>query len=157
MEQLYIRYAPMVLARARLLLRDEQAAQDALQDVFVRALRAGAAFRAEASPSTWLYRITTNRCLNDLRDAARRSELWAQRGAVALVETRDATARLQVQQILARVRSELQEIALYHIVDGMSHEEIAELLGVSRRTIGNRLDEFRAEVAGILGAAVGAS
>jgi RNA polymerase sigma-70 factor (ECF subfamily) len=150
-EQLYLRFGPMVLARARVLLRDELAAQDALQEVFVRALRAGHRFRAEASPATWLYRITTNYCLNCLRDEVRRSELWSLHGAEREPAGEpSAAARIQIAQILGRVRPELQEIALYSIVDELSHEEIAELLGVSRRTIGNRLEEFRAEVALIL-------
>ena len=151
-EQLYIRFAPMVLGRARALLRNEQAAQDALQEVFVRVLRAGDRFRAEASPATWLYRITTNYCLNRLRDELRRTELWSQHGSAPQPSGEHGSAiRIQISQILARVRPELQEIALYAIVDELSHEEIAEVLGVSRRTIGNRLEEFRAEVAHILG------
>jgi len=58
-----------------MLLRDEQAALDAMQEVFIRALRAGSEFRSDASPMTWLYRITTNYCLNAIRDNARRGEL----------------------------------------------------------------------------------
>lgn len=150
-EQLYLRHGPMVLARARALLRDEAAAQDALQEVFVRALRAGHAFRADASPATWLYRIATNYCLNCLRDESRRAALWSARGdATEPAGEPSGAARIQIAQILGRVRAELQEIALYSIVDELSHEEIAELLGVSRRTIGHRLEEFRAEVALIL-------
>lgn len=63
LEALYVAHGPMVLRRARLLLRDEHAASDALHDVFVRVLRAEHEFRARASPATWLYRITTNDCL----------------------------------------------------------------------------------------------
>lgn len=149
-ENLYIRFAPMVLGRARMLLRNEHAAQDALQEVFVRALRAGHTFRAEASPATWLYRVTTNFCLNCLRDEARRHELWSQHGTATEMIEHGNAARIQITQILARVRPELQEIALYSIIDELSHEEIADLLGVSRRTIGNRLEQFRAEVARVL-------
>lgn len=154
-ENLYVRFAPMVLGRARMLLRNEHAAQDALQEVFVRALRAGHAFRVDASPATWLYHITTNFCLNCLRDEARRRELWSQHGtATEPIVDHGSAARIQITQILARVRPELQDIALYSLVDELSHEEIADLLGVSRRTIGNRLEEFRAEVALILGPTV---
>ena len=42
--------------------------------------------------------------------------------------------------------AELREIAIYYYVDEMSHDEIAALVGVSRRTVGNRLEEFRAAV-----------
>lgn len=148
---LYLRYGAMIVSRARALLRNEHAAQDALQEVFIRALRAGSGFRAQASPVTWLYRVATNYCLNCLRDERRRAALWSAFGpAEAPVHTGDASARIQLEQILTRVRPELQEIAIYALHDELSHDEIAELVGVSRRTIGNRLAEFRTEVAAVL-------
>lgn len=152
-EQLYVRFAPMVRARAGMLLRSDQAAEDAVHDVFVRVLRAGRTFRMQASPATWLYRITTNHCLNALRDEARRAQLWLHHGAVTEPTAEPGAAtRIQLQQILSRVRDDLQEIALYHLIDELSHGEIAELIGVSRRTIGNRIEQFRTEIALALGA-----
>ena len=151
-EELYVRFAPLVAARARRLLRDEQAAQDAVHDIFVRVLRTTSEFRDQASPATWLYRITTNHCLNCLRDANRREVLWSHHGpAGEATEDGDGAARIQLRQLLTRVRVDLQEIALYHVVDELSQDEIAGLLGVSRRTIGNRLQEFRAISAEVLG------
>lgn len=149
--QLYLRYGPMIVRRARALLRNEHAAQDALQEVFIRALRAGSGFRAQASPMTWLYRVVTNYCLNWLRDERRRATLWATFGpSEAQLHSGDASARVQLEQIMTRVRPDLQEIAVYALLDELSHDEIAELVGVSRRTIGNRLAEFRSEVASVL-------
>ena len=146
LERLYVAHGPMVLRRARLLLRDEQAALDALHDVFVRVLRTEHEFRAQAAPATWLYRIVTNHCLNVLRDERRRARLRTEHFASpASAVGPEAEARVQIHQIMRHVRSDLQEIAIYYLVDEMNHDEIAELLGVSRRTIGNRLDEFRAE------------
>lgn len=153
-EELYVRYAPMVLRRARMLLRSEAAAKDAVQEVFVRALRAGgaadgSAFRAEASPATWLYRIVTNYCLNLLRDEARRAELWREHGE-PFEEGRDGGrhgfARVALAQIFAAISPELREVASYYLIDEMTHDEIAELLGVSRRTVGHRIEELRAAV-----------
>lgn len=147
LEALYLAHGPMVLRRARLILRDEHMAHDALHDVFVRVLRMEGEFRAQAAPATWLYRIATNHCLNVLRDTRRRTKLTAQYLRPDSAPTVDANARIEIAQILRHVRPELQEIAIYYLVDELKHEEIAELLGVSRRTIGNRLEEFRSEVA----------
>ena len=135
LEALYTTHGPMVLRRARLLLHDDQAARDALHDVFLRVLRAEGEFRAQASPATWLYRIATNHCLNVLRDERRRVELRTRYLRPASEAGGDADAPIQLAQILRNVRPELQEIAIYHLVDELKHEEIAELLGVSRRTI----------------------
>ena len=83
---LYRRYGPLVLRRARAILGDEEAAQDAAQEVFMRAMTKGHAFRGESSPVTWLYRITTNYCLNQIRDKSRRREIndhWLQTPSAA--------------------------------------------------------------------------
>ena len=143
-EMLYRKYGPAVLRRARALLRDEQAARDLMQEVFVQAIREGERFRGEASPMTWIYRITTNLCLNRIRDESRRAQLLAE-NLPDPDEAREATAeqRATLASILRRVPEELREIAVYYSADQMSHDEIAALVKSSRRTVGNRLDEFR--------------
>ncbi len=151
-QELYERYGPVVFRRARLLLRDEAAAWDALQEVFVRALRHRSSFRQEAELTTWLYRITTNHCFNVLRDTARRREKLRQEGPPPGTSAAGGPElQIIVAQILDRLPVDLAEIAVYHHVDQMSHEEIAEILGVSRRTVGNRLKEFHARADALLG------
>jgi RNA polymerase sigma-70 factor (ECF subfamily) len=144
-EELYALYGTMVLRRARAMLGEEQAARDATQEIFVRVLRAWAEFRAEASPVTWLYRATTNHCLNALRDGARHSAALDELEHAA-VGSRPAglDERLTLRAVLDRVPSALREIAVYYYLDQLSHEEIARITGTSRRTVGNRLVEFHA-------------
>lgn len=127
-----------------MLLRDEQAALDAMQEVFVRAIRAGTEFRAEASPMTWLYRITTNFCLNWIRDHARRGELLERQRPVDEPRAVPAEDRHAVLDLLERLPADVGAVAIYYHVDEMKQEEIAELLGVSRRYVRDRLDAFRA-------------
>jgi RNA polymerase sigma-70 factor (ECF subfamily) len=118
-----------------------------LQDVFVKALQAKADFRGDASPMTWLYRITTNLCLNQLRDTATRKRLLAEQGPPSEVSSGDpAAARIDFARLLLGVPAELREIAVYHYVDQLGRDEIAALLGVSPRTVGHRLEEFRAAI-----------
>ena len=66
----------MVFRRARALLGNDADAQEAAQEVFIRWLQGIDGFQERALLSTWLYRITTNYCLNRIRDARRRRELW---------------------------------------------------------------------------------
>jgi RNA polymerase sigma-70 factor (ECF subfamily) len=135
----------MVLRRARAMLGDEQAARDATQEIFVRVLGAWADFRADSSPVTWLYRATTNHCLNALRDGARHSAALDQLTHAAVGHApAGLDERLTLRAVLERVPSSLREIAVYYYLDQLSHEEIAKLTGVSRRTVGNRLVEFHA-------------
>jgi RNA polymerase sigma-70 factor (ECF subfamily) len=147
LEALYRKYGPLVRRRARGILGDDAEAQDALQEVFVRVIRAMGEFRRQSQPSTWLYRITTNLCLNRIRDSRRRRDHLERLGEDERVHSRPAQpqeARVILQRLLPGLDDELAEIAVYYYVDEMDQVEISRLLGVSRRTIGYRLERFRA-------------
>jgi RNA polymerase sigma-70 factor (ECF subfamily) len=73
-EALYRKYGPMVLRRCRQLLKDEDKALDAMQETFVRLLRNRERLQA-SGPSSLLYRIATNVCLNLLRSERRRPQV----------------------------------------------------------------------------------
>jgi len=137
----YDLYAARVFRRARSLLRDAEWARDATQEVFLRAVQDPRGVGAHPLP--WLFRVTKNLCLNNLRDHRRRGRRLADRSAEAVGD--DAPhARLLVTELLARVPAELQEIAAHYYLDDLSHQDIAALVGVSRRTIGNRLAAVQA-------------
>jgi RNA polymerase sigma-70 factor, ECF subfamily len=148
-EELYRRYGALVRRRARSILGDDHEAQDAMQEVFVRVIAAMGEFRGQSQPSTWLYRITTNLCLNRIRDGKRRRDRLTQAseggGGEPLVSAPPPApeARTTLRGVLGRVPEELALVAVYYYVDEMDQAEIAAVLGVSRRTIGYRLDRFR--------------
>lgn len=143
LDTVYRQYRGIVQRRAMSILGDEQAAKDASQDIFIRAMQSHDSFRKEASVTTWIYRITTNYCLNLIRDRARRAQLLAEQAPADPSLTPTVDSRIAVSRVLEQLPEELREIAIYFFVDQMNRDEIAELLGVSRRTIGNRLEEFR--------------
>ncbi len=151
-DDLYRRYGGLVLRRIRRFYSDEEA-RDVLQEVFARAIEKQGSFRGESSPGTWLYQLTTRHCLNRLRDARRRRELLSEPDPDAWWSPGSTGARqeqsLLVRQLWRVLDEELAEIGIYYYLDGMSHAEIAEILGVSRRTVGNRIAELerRARVA----------
>ena len=117
----------------------------------MRALQKGSRFRHEASPMSWLYRIMTNHCLNRLRDQGRRSRLLRQQmgGGAGEAEMADGELSLAMRELLRSLPEEVAEVAVYCHVDRMGHDEIAALLGLSPRTIRNRLRDFqtRAQIA----------
>jgi RNA polymerase sigma-70 factor (ECF subfamily) len=140
----YERYARLVLNRARELLGDGDAAKDALQEVFLRALTCETCVLGEPSLVPWLYRVTTNLCLNQLRDDRRRKQLLLERDEVgADTGAGSPETRTIASDVLRRLPSDLQQIAVYRFVQEMTHEEIADLVGVSPRTVGNRLLAFQ--------------
>jgi RNA polymerase sigma-70 factor (ECF subfamily) len=146
-EELYRRFGALVRRRARSILGDEQEAMDAAQEVFVRVIAAMAEFRGQSQPSTWLYRITTNLCLNRIRDGKRRRDRLAEvaqaGGPFPAGAAPSPEARTALRGLLAQVPEDLAQVAVYYYVDEMDQAEIAAVLGVSRRTIGYRLDRFR--------------
>jgi RNA polymerase sigma-70 factor (ECF subfamily) len=140
-----------VLARCRYLLRDDERARDATQDVFVRALRAGEELRDAASPGAFLLRAATNHCLNVLR-----AERAAWRDEVArLAQDRrergiEPDARELVRALLGAASPEAQEIAVRYFVDELTQLEIAQETGRSLPTVRKRLREFLAAARGAL-------
>jgi len=149
-EDMYRTYGPLVLRRARAILRDEASARDAMQEVFIRVIHSLDDFKREASPMTWLYRITTNHCLNQLRNQTRRAELLELGHGRERNQTPGLDDRLAMARVLAEVAEELGQVAVYYYLDDLNQDEIAELLGTSRRTVGNRLEEFRTAAQSLL-------
>ena len=90
-----------------------------------------------------IYRIATNYCLNEIRNRKHRPELHdelpeiAGDSADAIVADRDLAAR-----IVHRSPEKLRAVAWLHHVDGLDQGEVARVLGISRRTVVNRLAEF---------------
>jgi DNA-directed RNA polymerase specialized sigma24 family protein len=141
MEDIFRRYGAMVLRRARRILADDQLAHDVCQDVFVQLLRLGGSW---ATPSRvgWLFRTTTNCCLNLIRGSRRRRRFLRLLPPPPRVEP-----SLPVQLLLRGLPEHLQEIAVYYGLDQMTQEEIALVLGLSQKTVSNRIRELRAWLA----------
>lgn len=143
LEALYRRFGTIVYRRAQRLLRDEQAALDATQEVFVRALQARPEFDAgdpEGSAVSWFYRTTTNHCLNQLRDDKRRARWALERAEVAP----DAEPPLLTAALLLRsLPDDVKALAVYYYLDEMSQTEIALVIGTSQRTVSERLKDLR--------------
>ncbi len=149
---LYERHGFAVFRRCRRLLRDEAEARDAVQEVFLKALENPGLFRAAASPATFLYAVATNVCLNQIRNRAARDANWAEAVARDLVEAQPALgpegelAGRQLWELLLRETDQvMRAIVLYHFIDGLSQGEIAGLVGVSRVTVNQRLQKWRAQ------------
>jgi RNA polymerase sigma-70 factor (ECF subfamily) len=141
MEDIYRRYGALVLRRARRILADEQLAHDVCQDVFVQLLRLGGSWETPSRVG-WLFRTTTNCCLNLIRGSRRR-----QRFLRLLPPPAPVTPSLPAQLLLRGLPEHLQEVAIYYGLDQMSQDEIALVLGLSQKTVSNRIREVRAWLA----------
>ena len=137
----FLRYGPMVLYRAKILLGNEAEANDVVQEVFIKALSHSK--RKEAFLASWLRRVTVNLCLNRIRDRRRRRELERQHLNPQPARAARFEEALALRDLLQQVDVRCAQAAICIYVDGMSHAEAAKELAVSRRTIGNLLQRFR--------------
>ena len=145
----YETYGPMVLRRCRKLLGDEQTARDAMHDVFVRVLSHADAL-ADQAPSSLLFRIATNVCLNRIRTRRRRPEDGDDELLVQIAEHTDPAARSAARAALdALFRHEPDDtavIAVLHLLDKMTLQEVAAEVGMSVSGVRKRLDKLRTKL-----------
>jgi RNA polymerase sigma-70 factor, ECF subfamily len=140
---LYRTYGSTILRRARRILGDEADARDVVQEIFVQLVRDPTALTGADSPVAFLYRVTTNRCINRLRNENNRRRLLADEGERLAPEgTSDAEGRQRVRDLLRLLPDDLAAVVTYYYVDGMTHAEIAEIIGCSRRQVGLLLERM---------------
>jgi len=141
---LYRRYGPTIYWRCVRLLGDNGAAEDATQETFVRVHRHLARAPGDDEAIAWIFRIATNLCLNERRDAGRRprpADELPELGAGALRDELHADRDL-ARRVVARADARDRVVAWLYHVDGLEQDEVARVLGVSRRTVVNRLQSF---------------
>ncbi len=145
-EATYERYGPMVLRRCRALLRDEERAVDAMHDTFVRLLRNRRRLEDRGLASL-LYRIATNVCLNHIRTRKRRPENPDEALLLELATLDSSEDRSLAQQVLGRLFADevasTRTIAVLHLVDGMTLEEVAREVGLSVSGVRKRLRKLK--------------
>ena len=139
--ELYRTWGPAIYRRCLRLLRDTEAARDATQEVFRKALSSPEKLADPDTALPFIYRIATNHCLNERRNAGRRGETELDDLDVAS-DHPDFPQRRLVQRVLSRFDSKTQSIAVGVLVDGMEHEEVASALGISRKTVSRKLARF---------------
>ena len=143
----YRTWGPALVRKAERILRSREDAVDVVHALFVDLIPRWS--RDVDLP--YLYRAVTNRCLNVVRDRGTRARLLEREARIAAPVGR---VRLDDQVVgvglIAALADRLDpghlEVLVARFVDDMTQEEIAEHLGLSRKTIGKRLDRIRTEV-----------
>lgn len=153
----YRLYGPALLRKAERVLANSDDASDVVQTLFAELIGRG----GERFELPLLYRAVTNRCLNMIRDRKNRERLLAReepalRG-MARVRCDDAVVGLDLLcKLSTRLDARHMEVLVCRYVDDMGVEEIAQLVGQSRKTVGKRLARIRDEVAALVGGGAGA-
>ena len=152
------RFRKKIFAIAFGITLDAEESQDIVQEVLLQVYQSIGNFRADASLSTWLHRITVNRCLNWKRRWARRFK-WLHvstdntedqpvvepESDLPTPETQVANAqtRQQIDQALKLLPEQARTVFVLRELEGLSYEEIAEATGVKLGTVRSRLFHAR--------------
>ncbi len=153
-EDWYRRYGPMVLRRCRKLLCDEETSVEAMQDTFVQLIKHKKNLTEEA-PSGLLYRMATNICLNKIRSLKRRPEHLGDELLLKIAETQEVESKISARNIIGHLFGDEKvstgTIAVLHLVDGMTLEEVASEVGMSISGVRKRLRPLRSKLGELAG------
>lgn len=149
---LYDRYAPRVYAVVRRIAGDDDLAQDYAQEAWIRAIRALPTFRGDARFSTWLHRIAVNAALQALRKTeTRRKREGPTPAEVPIAPThRDSLLQKRLENALDGLPEGMRRVLILHDVEGYTHEEIGDVLGVTAGTSKSQLFKARSKMRAML-------
>ena len=156
---LYDRYAPRVYAVVRRIAGDDELAQDYAQEAWIRAIRALPTFRGDARFSTWLHRIAVNAALQALRKSETRKKREGpvpEQVPIAPVHA-DSLLQKRLERALDGLPEGMRRVLILHDVEGYTHEEIGDVLGVTAGTSKSQLFKARAKMRDMLAGLDGAA
>jgi len=158
-EELYRAHSGRLFSLLCRMLGNPTDAEDLLQDAFLAAHRKLDTFRGESSLGTWLYRLTTNLCLDHLRSrAARTSQVTdtlddeprlADQASRGLAER--AVNRMDLERALAQLPEGCRAAFILHDVEGLEHREVGEVLGIAEGTSKSQVHKARLRLRALLG------
>lgn len=153
MELLYHQYKRRVFGIIHRIVGANDA-EEVAQEVFVRIFRALGTFRGESALSTWIYRLTVNAALSYVAKRSRRNEVGDDAiGAMPAEPTpqTDPGLRSRLEAALVALPAGYRAILVLHDIEGLSHEECAEILECRVGTCKSQLHKARARMRELLG------
>jgi RNA polymerase sigma-70 factor (ECF subfamily) len=155
-ERIYRLHHRRVYQVATRVLGNPTVAEDIAQEVFIRAFERGSQFRGDSKLSTWFYRLTVNACLSHMR---RKSGVSLDENPL-LAETIEraipaaSTMGPALEEAIQSLPPGYRTSVVLHDIEGLEHEEIAKITGVSVGTSKSQLHKARARLRELLGPAL---
>lgn len=149
MRRLHDRHAPRVFAVVRRLAGEDALAEDWAQEAWVRIFRALPTFRGDARFTTWVHRVAVNSALQGRRKRERREarETDLPETLPGPVGGREPVfLRVRLERAMERLPERMRQVLVLHDVEGYTHEEIGELLGINAGTSKSQLFKARARM-----------
>lgn len=146
--ELYDRHASRIWAVVRRVVADESLAEDCAQEAWMRIYRALPGFRGDARFSSWSHRIAVNCAIEGLRRQGRRGGREEPIDRIPSIGTSDGSAvlRIALERAIDRLPDGMREVLVLHDVEGYTHVEIGEALGIAAGTSRSQLFKARARL-----------
>jgi RNA polymerase sigma-70 factor (ECF subfamily) len=151
-EELYRTHGARMKSLAANLLGSRSDAEDAVQETFLKIYRGASSFRGAAKLSTWTYRILVNTCLDQRRRKGRVPDLTQadEPEAAMRAPAADHPLRMDLEASLARLEQKHRTVFLLFEVEGFTHREVGEILGVPEGKSRTLLFESKRELQRLL-------
>ena len=140
---------PKVAALCRRLCANPEDAADATQEAMIAIVRGLPGFDGRSAIGTWIYRVATNSCLDELRRLQRRPIPSVPKDRA--VADRDVALRIDIDAALAGLPLEFRTVVVLRDLCGLDYEEIATVLGLAGGTVRSRIARGRAALAELVG------
>ena len=152
MEALYHRYKRRVFGLVTRIVGPNDS-EEVAQEVFVRIYRGLSKFRGDSALGTWIYRLSVNAALSHVTRRPRYAEaeeILAHLTAPEAVTT-DPGLAARIEAALTELPSGYRAVLVLHDINGLSHEECAEIMGCRVGTSKSQLHKARAKMRELLG------
>ena len=153
LRSLWTRYSPYVDAVVRRLVSDPDSAADVAQEVWIQIFKALPSWRRESAFSTWAHRIAVNRTLNALRRTKRLTLIETpieEDSAAVEQDSERSMLAATIEDAAKKLSPGARTVFLLHDVEGYTHEEIAESLGITAGGSKSQLFKARAKLRKLL-------
>ena len=146
---LFERYKDKVYTIALRYSGDQSVAQDIAQETFLKLFAGIGSFRGDASFDSWLYRLIVNSCFDQKRKTRRLTplidgflDLIQAPGTSVLDDVMRAEMSSRLRSVVAGLPPEERMLIVLRYTQGLSYEELGEIMGCSSGTIGSRLNRI---------------
>ena len=154
LRSLWSRHAPHIdMVVRRLVGFDPDLAEDIAQEVWIQIFRALPSYRGDSQFSTWAHRIAVNRTLNALRRTKRLAaiEVGVEEDTASVeMDTQSSFIAASIETAAAKLSPGARTVFVLHDVEGYTHEEIAQELGITAGGSKSQLFKARAKLRKLL-------
>ena len=154
-------YKTSVIATCYRFLLDKEDAEDISQDVFVEVFESLPTFRGDAKISTWIYRITVTKCLDEIKKRKRKKRLalvykifhidqvaqWISGGLMPDKEIEEKEKMTEISIVLNKLPKNQRVAFTLSKIEGFSNKEIAEIMGTTQLAVESLIYRGKKKVA----------